>query len=92
MSDAVQVWQASDAGNNFPEVMKLALAGAPQLIRHRNGEEVVVLSRSEYEALRPTLKEFLLHGGTCSDDDDLEDVIRRNRGEGVSLFGGHPQG
>jgi prevent-host-death family protein len=85
------VWQASDARNNFPEVMRLALAGEPQVVRHRSGDEVVILSRREYDALRPTLKDFLLHGGTCGEDDDLEEAIERNRAEGTTVLGQFPR-
>src|SRR3546814_20095207 len=57
MSVRERSWQASEARNNFPELMKRALAGAPQVVRHRRGQEVVVVSRVDYEALRPTFKE-----------------------------------
>ena len=85
---ANRAWQSSEARNNFPEVMKLALSGTPQVIRHRSGDEVVVVSRKDYDALRPTFKEFLLRGGPCADDDDdLEQIIARNRTDGVGLLG-----
>jgi prevent-host-death family protein len=81
-------WQASEARNNLPEVIKRALSGSPQLIRHRSGEEVVMISRADYEAMRPTLKEYLLRGGPCADDDDeLERIIARNRSDGITLMG-----
>ena len=85
------VWQASDARNNFPEVMKQALAGEPQLVRHRNGDEVVIISRKVYNSLRPNLKEFLLHGGICGENDDLEDAILRNRLDGITELGHDPR-
>src|SRR3546814_17991891 len=50
MSVRERSWQASEARNNFPELMKRALAGAPQVVRHRSGQEVVVVSRVDYEA------------------------------------------
>ena len=87
MSKVAHVWQASDARNNFPEVMRSALAGRPQAIRHRNGEEVVVLSRADFDAWRPTLKDFLVGGGPCGDDDELENAISRNRAEGITMLG-----
>jgi prevent-host-death family protein len=86
-----QPWQASEARNNFPEVMKRALAGSPQTIRHRSGKEVVLISRTDYDALRPTLKDYLLHGGPCSDDDDeLDRIIAGNRADGITLMGRLP--
>jgi prevent-host-death family protein len=91
MSPTDHAWQASEARNNFPEVMKRALSGSPQVIRHRNGEEVVVISRAEYDAMRPTFKDYLLRGGPCADDDDeLERIIARNRAEGITLMGRLP--
>ena len=87
MSRIAHVWQASEARNNLPELIKSALAGRPQAIRHRSGEEVVVLSKTDYDALRPLLKDFLVGGGSCSDGDELEDAIGRNRAEGITMFG-----
>ncbi len=85
-------WQASEARNNFPDVMKRALSGKPQVIRHRNGEEVVVVSRADYDAMRPTLKDYLLSGGPCADDDnELEEMIARNRADGITLSGRLPR-
>jgi prevent-host-death family protein len=84
---AGQTWQASEARNNFPELMKLALSGDPQFVRHRNGDEVVIISRKDFDALRPTIKDFFLAGGPCEDDDELEEIIARNRASGIGLFG-----
>lgn len=67
--------------------MKLALSGDPQFVRHRNGDEVVIISRKDFDALRPTIKDFFLAGGPCEDDDELEEIIARNRASGIGLFG-----
>jgi 8-oxo-dGTP pyrophosphatase MutT (NUDIX family) len=70
----------------LPAVMAPALAGHPQIIRKRNGEEVIVLSRPDYERLRPSLKIFLLmSAGAAGDDDDaeLEAAIREVRATGT---------
>jgi prevent-host-death family protein len=86
-------WQASEARNNFPELMKRALSGKAQIVRHRNGEEVVVLSRQDFEATRPTLREFLLKGGPrAAGDNDLERIISKSRAEGIGLLGRWPTG
>ncbi len=87
MSKFARVWQASEARNNFPEVMNSALAGKPQTIRRRSGEEVVVLSKPNYDALKPTLKSFLTGGGSCDDGDDLEEAIAKNQAEGITMLG-----
>src|SRR3546814_13513375 len=93
MSVRERSWQASEARNNFPELMKRALAGAPQVVRHRSGQEVVVVSRVDYEALRPTFKEYLLRGGPCADDDDdLDAFIARNSSDGMSIERPPPAG
>jgi prevent-host-death family protein len=81
-------WQASEARNGFPELMRRALSGETQIVRHRNGEEVVVVSRASFEASRPTIKDYLLSGGPrSSDDNDLDRIIAENRSDGVSLLG-----
>lgn len=81
-------WQASEARNGFPELMKRALSGEMQIVRHRNGEEVVVMSRASFEESRPNSKDFLLSGGPrSSDDNDLERIIAANRTEGIGLLG-----
>ena len=93
MKTTSHYWQASEARNNFPELMKRALSGEVQIVRHRNGEEVVVLSRENFEANRPTLRDFFLKGGPrASDDNDLERIIAKNRAEGIGLFGRWPRG
>jgi prevent-host-death family protein len=66
-----RIWQASDARAKLPEVMEGALAGEPQVIRKRGGEEVVMLSRADYERMKPSLKDYLLRSaGTAGKDDD----------------------
>ena len=36
-------------------------------------------------------EDFLLGGGTCGDDDELENAISRGRAEGMTLFGRDPR-
>lgn len=84
-----KVWQATEARAQLPAVMEAALAGKPQVIRKRTGEEVVVLSRADYERMKPTLKEYLLRSvGTAGEDDDesLEDALRQVRATGSKGF------
>jgi prevent-host-death family protein len=83
------VWQAAAARTNLPRVMEAALAGKPQVIRKRTGEEVVVLARAEYERMRPTLKDYLLRSaGAAGEDDDasLEAALREVRSTGAAGF------
>lgn len=87
MAATERIWQAIQAGDKLPEVIDGALSGVLQVIRNASGEEVVVLSRRQYEAMRPTLKEFLLQGGPMDDDDRFDALLRTVRHEGPSLFG-----
>ncbi len=81
-----KVWQATEARAQLPAVMEAALAGKPQVIRKRSGEEVVVLSRTDYERMKPTLKDFLLNSaGAAGEDDDetLRWALRQIRATGA---------
>lgn len=83
---AERISGASEARANLPELVSGALEGAPQVIRKRTGEEVVVVSRADYERMKPTLKDYLLRsaGAAGSDDDDaLQEALRRVRSSGA---------
>lgn len=81
-----RIWQASEARSNFAEMVDQALTGAPQVIRKRSGEEVVLLSRASFELMKPSLKDYLLRSaGSAGDDDDASldaalDQLRRGGG------------
>ena len=84
-----RVWRASEARARIADVIDGALAGEPQVVRKRNGDEVVVVSRADYERIKPTLKEYLLQSaGAAGDDDDalLEAALRDVRGTGTAGF------
>jgi prevent-host-death family protein len=69
--------------------MEAALGGKPQVIRKRTGEEVVVVSRADYERMKPTLKEYLLRSaGAAGEDDDesFEAALRQVRATGAAGF------
>jgi prevent-host-death family protein len=79
------VWQAADARANLPRVMEAALAGKPQVIRRRSGEEVVVVARADYDRMKPALKDYLLQSaGAAGEDDDasFEEALREVRATG----------
>jgi prevent-host-death family protein len=76
-----RLWQISEARSHLPAVLEGALSGVPQVIKKRTGEEVVVIARSDYDRMKPTLKDFLLQSPR-SDDDMLEEGIRQARATG----------
>jgi hypothetical protein len=47
-----------------------AVAGRPQFIRRRDGQEVVVVSRDHFEKTKANLQTFLLTAGYADDTDD----------------------
>jgi prevent-host-death family protein len=89
MSKLDRIWSASDARHQLAEVMQRALAGEPQTIRHRSGGEVVVISKNDYDRIKPTLKDFLLRSaGAAGDDDDaaFQEALQRVRATGAAGF------
>jgi prevent-host-death family protein len=54
------VWQAGAARHRFSELVDAAVDGRPQVIRRRDGREVVVVSKDYYERTKPNLKSVLL--------------------------------
>ncbi len=48
-------WQLQEAKNKFSEVVRLAQSEGPQAVSVRGTVEVYVVSREEYERLKPTL-------------------------------------
>jgi prevent-host-death family protein len=83
---AERTWQASDARVRFPELIDGAMAGVPQVVRRRNGAEVVLVSRAYFDATRPNLRDFLLASagaGTDEEEDRLAAAIRSVRATGA---------
>jgi prevent-host-death family protein len=79
------IWQASEARTRLPMLMAAALAGKPQIIREDSGAEVVMVSRADYDRMKPTLKDFLLQSaGAAGDDDDeaFTEALRQVRALG----------
>jgi len=81
-------WQAAEARHRFSEVVDAAVAGAPQVIRRRDGREVVVVSREYFERTKPSLKTALLtHGYAGEAEDAFDRALREVRAEGLGLPG-----
>jgi hypothetical protein len=78
----MQEWQATKARSAFAEIIGAAVEGTPQLIRRRDGKEVVVVSRDYFEAHKPGLRDYLLSSGY----DEFDDAMRKVRESGPSLF------
>jgi prevent-host-death family protein len=76
MSD---VWQAGAARHRFSELVDAAVAGRPQIIRRRDGREVVVVSKEYYEQTKPSLKSVLLSHRFGERGDMLEAVLNEAR-------------
>ena len=57
-------WKLADAKNKLSELVNKTLEGEPQTIARR-GDEVIVISKSEYLKLKgaePSFTEFLMNG------------------------------
>jgi prevent-host-death family protein len=76
MSD---VWQAATARHRFSELVDAAMEGRPQLVRRRDGREVVVVSKEYYERTKPNLKTVLLSLRFGDRGDEFESVLDQAR-------------
>jgi hypothetical protein len=80
-----RTWAATEARVHFPELIEGAMAGVPQVVRRRDGAEVVLVSRAYFDATRPNLRDFLLASagaGTDEEEDRLAEAIRGVRATG----------
>ena len=71
------LWQAAQARHQFSDLLARAAAGKPQVVRRRDGTEVVVLSRAAYEQVRPRLGEYLLTHRYADLDDPEERIVEQ---------------
>jgi prevent-host-death family protein len=72
-------WQAAAARHRFSELMDAAVDGRPQVIRRRDGREVVVVSKEYYEQTKPSLKSVLLSLRFGERGDTFEKTIETAR-------------
>jgi prevent-host-death family protein len=82
----MQEWQATKARGAFAELIEAAVEGTPQLIRRRDGREVVVVSRDYFEAHKPNLRDYLLTAGYAEDHHEFDDALREIRENGSAFF------
>jgi PHD/YefM family antitoxin component YafN of YafNO toxin-antitoxin module len=83
-------WQATRARGAFSEIIDAAVLGSPQLIRRRDGKEVVVVSRDYFEASKPNLRDYLLTAGYAEGHDAFDDALRHIRDVEPPLFAPRP--
>jgi hypothetical protein len=74
-----EVWQAATARHGFSELVNAAVEGRPQLVRRRDGREVVVVSRVYFEQTKPNLKAVLLSFRFGERGDALDRVLGEAR-------------
>jgi prevent-host-death family protein len=84
----MRAWQATKARVALSAIIDAAVDGAPQLIRRRDGKEVVVMSRAHYEAHAPNLRDYLIRSGYAPEHDEFDDAFRKVREDGGAFFGG----
>jgi prevent-host-death family protein len=73
MSD---VWQAGVARHRFSELVDAAVDGRPQVVRRRDGRQVVVVSMEYYEKTKPNLKSVLLSHRFGERGDEFDEVLQ----------------
>src|SRR5271165_6773715 len=84
MSD---IWQAATARHRFSELVDAAVEGRPQLVRRRDGREVVVVSKEYYERTKPNLKSVLLSHRFGERGDEFDTALQEARSTlGASLM------
>ena len=80
-------WQATQARSALPDIIDAAVAGRPQVIRRRDGKEVVVVSREYFDANKPSLRDYLLNAGYAGDAEDAFDrALEEARRQGLGAF------
>jgi PHD/YefM family antitoxin component YafN of YafNO toxin-antitoxin module len=86
----VREWQATKAREALPEIIEAAIAGAPQLIKRRDGKEVVVVSKDYFDASKPNLRDYLLSAGYAPERDAFDDALDEVRASGGGFFRPQP--
>jgi hypothetical protein len=83
----MNTWQASIARTKFADIFDGAMAGQPQYVVHRDGREVVVVSKQYFEDTRPNVKTFLLKSGYEGEGEaEFDDIMQGVRGSTSGMF------
>ena len=72
-------WKTTEARDALAIVIDAAVEGEPQLIHRPDGKEVVVVSREDFEARQPNLRDYLLTAGYAEDHDAFNDAPAKVR-------------
>lgn len=86
----MSTWPASIARTKFADIFDGAMAGQPQFATHRDGSEVVVVSRRYFEDTRPNVKTFLLRSGyegKGEGEAEFDDIMQGVRGSTSGMLG-----
>ncbi len=82
----MDAWQATKARSALSDIIDAAVDGHPQLIRRRDGKEVVVVSRDHFEANKPNLRDYLLRSGYAPERDEFDDAMETVRHSGGAFL------
>jgi len=82
-------WQTTRARAAFAEIVDAAVEGTPQLIRRRDGKEVVMVSGDYFEANKPNFRDYLLTAGYAEEHDEFDDAMQSVRATRSATFGPH---
>jgi hypothetical protein len=78
--------QAGQASAHFEEIVEATALWPPELVRRLDGKEVVVVSRDDFEACEPNLRDYLLTSGYAEEHDEFDEALRKVRKNGLGLF------
>ena len=88
-------WQAAQARHHFTKIVDAAVAGKPQYIRRRDGQEVVLVSKDYFDRTKANLKTYLLSAGYAEEGDDEFDIalsgVRSKRERFLVPRNNHPK-
>jgi hypothetical protein len=79
-------WLFDQAGANFEAIVDAAGAGTHQVIRRRDGKQVVVVSRDDFDPHQPNLRDYLLTSGYADKHDEFDDALRTVRESAATFF------
>ncbi len=73
---SAKVWSSNDAKVQFDALVEAAAKGEPQHVRMRDGTEVIVLSKEQFDRSVSSLKMALLTSNAGQAGDALDDETK----------------